>query len=105
MCEFARWNGGGDEGGYGRTYYRADHDRTLTDDDTPILNYVYNAVYDENDGYTGEGITTYFSMGEETDETSYEKLAQSLGITDGDERACAEHALEREDMLTLLSKT
>ncbi len=104
LCEFARWNGGGDEGGYGRSYYRIDHDHTLTDDDAPILNYVYNAVYDENDVYTGEGITEYFSMGEETDETSYEKLAESLGISDRDERACSENALGREEMLTFLSK-
>lgn len=104
LCEFARWNGGGDEGGYGRSYYRIYHDCTLTDDDAPILNYVYNAVYDENDVYTGEGITEYFSMGEETDETSYEKLAESLGISDRDERACSENALGREEMLTFLSK-
>lgn len=105
LCEFARWNGGGDEGGYGRSYYRVDHDRTLTDDDTPILNYVYNAVYDKENVYTGEGITEYFSMGEETDETSYEKLAENLGITEGDEKACSEHALEKEEMLTFLSET
>ena len=105
LCEFARWNGGGDEGGYGRSYYRVRHDRTLTDDDTPILNYVYNAVYDENDVYTGEGITEYFSMGEETDEASYEKSAESLGISDSEERACSENALGKEEMLTLLSET
>lgn len=105
LCEFARWNGGGDEGGYGRSYYRIDHDCTLTDDDAPILNYVYNAVYDEENVYTGEGITEYFSMGEETDETSYEKLAESLEISDRDERACSENALGREEMLTFLSET
>lgn len=104
LCEFARWNGGGDEGGYGRSYYQAANDRTLTDDDTPILNYIYNAVYDENDVYTGEGITEYFSMGEETDEASYAKLVESLGITDSEERACSENALEKEEMLTFLSK-
>lgn len=104
LCEFARWNGGGDEGGYGRYYYQAVNDRTLTDDDTPILNYVYNAVYDENDLYTGEGITEYFSMGEETDEASYERLAESLGISDSEERACSENALGKEEMLTFLSK-
>lgn len=104
LCEFARWNGGGDEGGYGRSCYRIDHDHTLTDNDTPILNYVYNAVYDEENVYTGEGITEYFSMGEETDKTSYEKLAESLGISDSDEWACSENALGREEMLTFLSE-
>ncbi len=105
LCEFARWNGGGDEGGYGCSYYRIDHNHTLTDSDVPLLNYVYNAVYDENDVYTGEGITEYFSMGEETDEASYESLAESLGIANADEKVCAENALEKEEMLTLLSET
>lgn len=105
LCEFARWNGGGDEGGYGRSYYQASHDKTLTDSDAPILNDVYNAVYDAENMYTGEGVTEYFYQGEETDEASYKELENSLGITDGNEKACAENALEKEEMLALLSET
>lgn len=105
LCEFARWNGGGDEGGYGRSYYLAAKDRTLTDSDTPILNYVYNAVYDEKNIYTGEGITEYFHLGEETDEASYERFAEDLGITDNDEKACSAHALSKDEMLAFLSES
>lgn len=104
LCEFARWNGGGDEGGYGRSYYRTANDRTLSDSDIPELNYVYNAVYDEEGVYTGEGITKYFSMSEEMDEASYERLAENLGIADSEEKACSENALGKEEILTFLSK-
>lgn len=103
LCEFARWNGGGDEGGYGRYYYQTADDRTLADSDAPLLHYVYNAVYDEENEYTGEGITEYFYLDEETDEASYEKTLESLGIADGDEKVCSENALEKENMLALLS--
>lgn len=102
LCQFARWNGG-DEGGYGKYYYQTANDRTLTDNDPPLLHYVYNAIYDEENEYTDEGITEYFYLGEETDEASYEKRLGSLGILQNSEKVCSENALEKEEMLALLS--
>lgn len=103
LCEFARWNGGGDEGGYGIYYYQASNDRTLTDDDTPLLHSVYNAVYDEENVYTGEGIVEYYYMGQETDEAAYDTMADSLGITESGEKLCLENAMEKEEMLDFLT--
>lgn len=104
LCEFARWNGGGDEGGYGRSYYQAAKDKTLANGDTPLLSYVYNAVYDGENNDTGKGITEYYHLGEQTDEASYESLVGSLGIMETEEKACAENAMEQDEMLTLLSE-
>ncbi|MDE6128041.1 MAG: hypothetical protein K2G16_02475 [Lachnospiraceae bacterium] len=104
LCEFASWNGGGDEGGYGQYYYQAVKDGTLTDATTPILNDSYNAVYNEENIYTGEGITNYYYMGQETDEAAYKELQSSLGITSDGSRLCSENAVGREEMLTALSQ-
>lgn len=103
LCEFARWNGGGDEGGYGSYYYQTEKGKTLTNDDTPILNFTYNAVYDENGDYTGEGVTEYFYMGQETDEAGYTEMKNSLGISENAEKVCYENAVDQEEMLALLS--
>lgn len=103
LCKFARWNSGGNEGGYGRYYYQTANDGTLTDNDAPMLHYVYNAIYDEENEYTGEGLTEYFYLVEETDEASYEKRLRSLGILQSSEKVCSENALEKEEMLALLS--
>ncbi|MBD5536475.1 MAG: hypothetical protein HDQ99_12600 [Lachnospiraceae bacterium] len=104
LCEFARWNGGGDEGGYGQYYYQAVKDGTLTDATTPILNYSYNAVYNEENIYTGEGITNYYYMGQETDEATYKEMQSSLGITSDGSRLCSENAVGKEEMLAALSR-
>ena len=55
ICSFTRWNGGGDEGGYGFSYYQTGSDKTLTDLSEPILSDTYNAVYNDNGEFTGEG--------------------------------------------------
>lgn len=104
VCGFDRWNGGGDEGGYGQYYYQTSKDGTLANDATPILNDTYNAVYDEEGNYTGAGIENYYYMGQETDEASYKEMQSSLGITEDGERLCMENALGKEEMLAALSR-
>lgn len=102
IAAFARWNGGGDEGGYGRQYYQTSAEKTLTDEDIPILSYSYNAVYDEEGVYTGKGVTDYFSIGQETDESAYNEILETLGITENDGRLCLENAVVAEEMLDIL---
>lgn len=102
IAAFASWNGGGDEGGYGRQYYQTSVDKTLTDGDTPILSYSYNAIYDEEGAYTGKGATDYFYMGQEIDESAYNEILETLRITEDDGRLCLENAASAEEMLDIL---
>lgn len=102
IAAFARWNGGGDEGGYGRQYYQTSAEKTLTDEDIPILSYSYNAVYDEAGVYTGKGVTDYFSIGQGTDESAYNGILETLGITEDKDRLCLENAVVAEEMLDIL---
>jgi len=102
IAAFESWNGGGDEGGYGRQYYQTSADKELTDDDIPLLSYSYNAVYDEEGTYTGKGATDYFYMGQETDESTYFEILKMLGIADEGGRLCLENAVLAEDMLNIL---
>ncbi len=99
---FARWDGGGDEGGYGNYYYQTDIDKTLTEEAQAVLSDSYNAVYNENGEYTGEGVTTYYYMGQETDEGTYQKMQADLGIDPGSKKLCMETAYETEEILLLL---
>lgn len=101
IAGFARWNGGGDEGGYGRYYYTVSTDAVITDDTAPALSYDYNAVYDEAGNYTGEGITRYFCMGEETDEAAFQEKLSAWGITENDD--AVPDFFEKEEMLALLN--
>lgn len=103
IAAFASWNGGGDEGGYGRHFYRTSVDKTLTDEDTPLLSYSYNAIYDEEGVYTGKGTTDYFYMGQETDESEYNEILETLQITEDGGRLCLENAVSAEEMLDILS--
>lgn len=105
VVTFSRWNGGGDEGGYGRNYYQVSESGTIGDSvigANPDLSYSYNAVYDENGAYTGEGITDYFYEGQQIDEATYLEMSQTLGITEGGDRLCMENAVRREEMLEQL---
>ena len=69
ISAFFRWNGGGDEGGYANRYYQLDqYSEPLTDDFVPSFEFTYNAVYDINGEWTGEGITEYYKKGERIDE-------------------------------------
>jgi len=104
IAAFASWNGGGDEGGYGRQYYQTSMDQTLTDGDIPFLSYSYNAVYDEEGTYTGNGITEYFYMGNKTDESSYNEVWKALGIAEDGGRLCLENAVAAEEMLDALKQ-
>ncbi len=81
VASFARWNGGGDEGGYGWSYYQISADKTLAYDE-PILSYEYNAVNDEEGNWTGEGVTQYYHLGQEIDEAAYQQIADELGIVE-----------------------
>ena len=98
IASFARWNGGGDEGGYGWCYYQTNKSSTLTEDAVPVLDYSYNAVYDEEGIYTGGGITAYYYMGQETDQASYEEKMNALGITEGGGKICLENAFGKEEL-------
>ena len=102
IAAFARWNGGGDEGGYGWQYYQTSAEETLTDEDIPVLSYSYNAVYDEEGVYTGKGVTDYFSIGQETDESAYNEILETLGITEDEGRPCLENAVVAEEMMVIL---
>lgn len=99
VSSFARWNGGGDEGGYGESYYQISGDKTLTDDDVSTLSYSYNAVNDEEGNWTGEGVTRYYHLGQEIDEAAYRQIADELGIVEGSEKYCGDNAYEKPAML------
>ncbi|MCM1183307.1 MAG: hypothetical protein NC337_08035 [Roseburia sp.] len=103
IAAFARWNGGGDEGGYGQYYYQTDADNTVTDDTMPLLSFDYNAVYDEDGNYTGEGVTRYFRMGEEVDAAAYQEALAGFGITEDSDRLCAENSMTKEELLRALN--
>ncbi|MDE7045417.1 MAG: hypothetical protein K2O97_10490, partial [Acetatifactor sp.] len=79
-------------------------DRTLTDEDQPLLSFSYNAVYDDKGIYTGTGVTDYFHMDQAIDETAYKDMLESLSIAEGEGRTCMENAYSKEEMAELLGK-
>lgn len=104
IAGFDRWNGGGDEGGYGQYYDLVSTDKTLTGGETSLLSFEYNAVYDENGEYTGEGVTKYFYMGQEIDEAAYREFMDTLGISeDGD--IGLENLVSAEEILEVIQGT
>lgn len=104
IAAFASWNGGGDEGSYSLSYYQTTKDKTLTNDTQPTLNCIYNAVYDEDGNYTGEGITDYYYMGEATDDVTFQEVLGNLGITEKSKTICAEDTFGKEEITQLLSQ-
>ena len=104
VSAFARWNGGGDSGGYGPYYYQISGDKTLTYDDEPILSYEYDAVNDKEGNWTGEGVTQYYHMGQEIDEETYLQIADELGIAAGNRENCGHNSYERPEMLVILKE-
>lgn len=104
LCAFARWNGGGAEGGYGYSYYQVSADSTITTDTIPVLYDTYNAVYSDEGVYTGAGVINYYHMEQEIDEAAYEEMKSSLGIVEGERRLCAENAVDGETLLSLLDR-
>lgn len=101
---FARWNGGGDEGGYGWYYYQVSKDKTLTDGDLPVLHFTYDAVYDEEGNWTGGGITKYYYLDQEIDESAYQKRMDEFGIMEGNGQVLIEHGLGKKEMQDLLEQ-
>lgn len=104
IASFSRWNGGGDEGGYGSSYDQVSKERTITNDDQAVLSYSYNASYNEKGEYTGTGVTDYFYMGQEIEEAAYQENMKSLGIAAGEDRRCMENSCGKEEMIALLNQ-
>lgn len=100
---FARWKGGGDTGGYGSYCYQVSKNNTLAYDSSPVLYFEYNAIYDENNNYTGRGEVTYSYLGQETDEENFEKARRKMGIVDKElEPVCAGYGIGRKGAIGLL---
>ena len=104
VAAFARWNGGGDEGGYGWSYYQINGDKTLTYDDEPTLSFSYDAVNDEEGNWTGEGITQYYYLGREIDEAAYQQIEDELGIIEENRQGVGHNSYDRPEMLVFLKE-
>ena len=104
VAAFTSWNGGGDEGGYSWSYHQISGDKTLTSDDEPILSYEYNAVNDEEENWTGEGITQYYHLGQEIDEETYLQMADELGIVEEYREGCWYNSHDKPEMLVYLKE-
>ncbi|MDE5598267.1 MAG: hypothetical protein K2J04_10590, partial [Lachnospiraceae bacterium] len=104
VSAFARWNGGGDSGGYGSSYYQISGDRTLTYHDEPILSYDYNAVNDKEGNWTGEGVTQYYHLGQEIDEAEYQQIADELGIVEENREGVGHNSYDKPEMLVFLKE-
>lgn len=100
IAQFARWDGGGDEGGYGWYYYQVSADKTLSDGETPVLHDSYDAAY--NGEGAEEGVTKYYYMDQEIDEAEYRQRMTDLGIVEGNEKFPAGSFVTREEMLEQL---
>ena len=107
ISAFFRWNGGGDEGGYANRYYQLDqYSEPLTDDFVPSFGFTYNAVYDINGEWTGEGITEYYKKGERIDETAYNQIFVDFNISQNDAVSCSSENIQhftRDEILEYLS--
>lgn len=104
VASFARWNGGGDEGGYGWSYYQINGDETLTNDDEPTLSFSYDAVNDEEGNWTGEGITQYYHLGQEIDEAAYRQIADELGIVEENRKDLRHNCYDKPEILVFLKE-
>ena len=107
ISAFFRWNGGGDEGGYANRYYQLDqYSEPLTDDFVPSFEFTYNAVYDINGEWTGDGITEYYKKGERIDETAYNQIFVDFNISQNDAVSCSSENIQhftRDEILEYLS--
>lgn len=102
VAAFSRWDGGGDEGGYGKSYFLTGKDGTVTEDSMPALRYSYHGISDAEGNYTGEGITEYYDGEEETDKQSFQNRMSELGIVEGNEKVCQESLWRKAEMLDYL---
>ena len=106
VSTFFRWNGGGDEGGYANRYYQLEqYSGPVADGFIPSFEFTYNAVYDTNGEWTGEGITEYYEKGEKIDETTYNQIFDGFNISQSDEASCFSENTQRftkDEMITYL---
>ncbi len=102
VAAFSRWDGGGDEGGYGKSYFLTGKDGTVTEDSMPALRFSYHGISDAEGNYTGEGITEYYDGEEETDKQSFQNRMSELGIVEGNEKVCQESLWRKAEMLDYL---
>ena len=102
LAKFSRWNGGGDEGGYGWYYYQTDKEQTLTEDSTPVLYETYDAVYDDKGEFTGKGVTHYYRNEREIDEKMYLDERKKLGIDDSGV-SCTKDAAAIDEVIKLIN--
>ena len=103
LAKFARWNGGGDEGGYGLYYYQVAKNKTLTEDSTPLLYNTYDAVYDEKGGFAREGVMHYYQNEQELDEYTYQEELAELGIEE-EGISCMDKAMQENEIMKLLGE-
>ena len=107
ISAFFRWNGGGDEGGYANRYYQLEqYSEPLTDDFVPSFEFTYNAVYDINGEWAGEGITEYYKKGERIDETTYNQIFVDFNISQNDDVSCSSENIQhftQDEILKYLS--
>ena len=95
ISTFNRWNGGGDEGGYANKYYQLEqYSEPLTDMSIPSFEITYNAVYDINGEWTGDGITEYYKKGERIDETTYNQIFVDFNISQNDDVSCFSESIQ-----------
>ena len=68
--------------------------------------FTYNAVYDINGEWTGEGITEYYKKGERIDETAYNQIFVDFNISQNDDVSCSSENVQhftRDEILEYLS--
>lgn len=102
--EFWRFNGGGDEGDYGRFFWCVSADETITEETPCLMQDEYHALYTQDGVPTGNGDYTYIYQGERVDEQTYQELLSGFGVADDGGRSFTENAVGKEEMLALLSK-
>lgn len=86
--------------------YLDQYSEPLTDDFVPSFEFTYNAVYDINGEWTGEGITEYYKKGERIDETAYNQIFVDFNISQNDAVSCSSENVQhftRDEILEYLS--
>lgn len=102
--EFWRFNGGGDEGDYGRFFWQASADETITEETPCLMQDEYHALYTQDGVLTENGACLYLYQGEYVDEQTYQELLSGFGVTEDGGRPFTENAVGKEEMLALLGR-
>ena len=82
------------------------YSEAVANDFIPSFEFVYNAVYDINGEWTGEGITKYYEKGKEIDEKAYNQIFDDFNISQNDEVSCFSENTQRftkDEMITYLN--